>query len=549
MIPHYMRQDAEVPTPPQQENRGDRALWALTAAGGLAYAAQGLWYVSGGLLNGDEGWYLYGARLVYQGSLPYADFTFTQMPLVAYVYGLPQLAVGGIYCGRLTSVVLALAALGVAARAASRLAGPAAAACVTVLLASAPSAIYFSTLIKTYALAAFFLSAMLATLTGPRRREVADPLAAAAAFGLALTRTSGIPIALAVTVGCMWTAPNAIARMRTLAVAAAGTSALAFFVLADFDAARFNLSDIHQVWWYDAPISNRIHTILSRRIPAFFVDYAPYWMLMAAAGGVAALAASGRALIRREPGLVAMFAAMTFFVSTHLLPGQFGSVEYFVPVIPVWLGLCSSVLIFVVRSRHSPRAAAAIVGGCTVLVASITLAHPPVARYAVGTSHPGSVASMNEVARFVREHTRPEDEILALWNQAVSVAADRDTVPGISLGIFSYTARPQAEADALHLITRGKLQEMLEERRPAAVVFSTMDFDQLRKAGTLSRTRLDRAPLLRALDANYERRFTGPGHGLTEPERVYVFLRRGSPSRHTPGIRSGPAEDPADRSP
>ena len=53
----------------------------------------------------DEGFYLVASKLVYQGKVLYRDFHYTQMPLLPYVYGVPQLIFGNsLYVGRLTSV-------------------------------------------------------------------------------------------------------------------------------------------------------------------------------------------------------------------------------------------------------------------------------------------------------------------------------------------------------------------------------------------------------------------------------------------------------------
>ncbi|MDW8268066.1 MAG: hypothetical protein RMN24_02775 [Anaerolineae bacterium] len=36
-------------------------------------------------VNLDEGWYLWAARLVYEGQIPYRDFAYPQAPLLPYV--------------------------------------------------------------------------------------------------------------------------------------------------------------------------------------------------------------------------------------------------------------------------------------------------------------------------------------------------------------------------------------------------------------------------------------------------------------------------------
>src|SRR5437773_1240856 len=99
------------------------------------YAIASLRLVLLGNVNHDEGYYLYAAKLAWQGQVPYRDFAFFQAPLLLYVYGLPQALVGGsLYAGRLTSFVLGAATLVLVGALARRLAGKLAALIATALL-------------------------------------------------------------------------------------------------------------------------------------------------------------------------------------------------------------------------------------------------------------------------------------------------------------------------------------------------------------------------------------------------------------------------------
>lgn len=53
-----------------------------------AFLVLGFAAVYMGGLNQDEGWYLYAANLVSEGLVPYADFAYTQGPVMPYVYAL-----------------------------------------------------------------------------------------------------------------------------------------------------------------------------------------------------------------------------------------------------------------------------------------------------------------------------------------------------------------------------------------------------------------------------------------------------------------------------
>ena len=87
-------------------------LWRIGAAGGVVlYVAISIAFIFLGRPNADEGWYLLASKMVLQGQLPYRDFAFTQMPLLPYIYGIPQILFSSsIVIGRVTSVILSLAA-------------------------------------------------------------------------------------------------------------------------------------------------------------------------------------------------------------------------------------------------------------------------------------------------------------------------------------------------------------------------------------------------------------------------------------------------------
>ncbi len=54
----------------------------------------GVWFALNRLVARDEGFYAYAAQLVSEGSVPYRDFFFPQMPLTAYLCGLGGLLFG-----------------------------------------------------------------------------------------------------------------------------------------------------------------------------------------------------------------------------------------------------------------------------------------------------------------------------------------------------------------------------------------------------------------------------------------------------------------------
>lgn len=129
-----------------------------------------------GNLNQDEGWYLYAAKQVAQGSVLYRDFMFTQGPVLPCLYGVLYSVVEkfGVAGGRLITACFGLAAAGCAAWLAARAASRqwrAASFCAFVLVGLNVYQSYFTTIVKTYSVCAFFLTAGFVALSyaGGRR--------------------------------------------------------------------------------------------------------------------------------------------------------------------------------------------------------------------------------------------------------------------------------------------------------------------------------------------------------------------------------------------
>jgi len=97
-------------------------LWLAAAAVCAVLYAANLYL---GEVNQDEGWYLYAARQVAEGRLPYVDFATTQGPVMPFVYAWAQGLVDrwGVAGGRLFTVVLGVLTAGCTAWLACRVSG------------------------------------------------------------------------------------------------------------------------------------------------------------------------------------------------------------------------------------------------------------------------------------------------------------------------------------------------------------------------------------------------------------------------------------------
>lgn len=153
-----------------------------------------------GDLNQDEGWYLYGARLVAEGQTPYVDFATTQGPVMPYVYAVahPLVEAYGVMGGRLFTVLLAMICIAFTVGLAMRLAGGlgrseavAAGVMTLCLLGLNGFQAYYFSVVKTYALAGALLAAGFWVLTAlPRFPRGAPVLSGVLIMLAAGTRAS-----------------------------------------------------------------------------------------------------------------------------------------------------------------------------------------------------------------------------------------------------------------------------------------------------------------------------------------------------------------------
>ena len=135
---------------------------ALAAAACAVLCAAAVWM---GGLNQDEGWYLYAAKLVAEGKIPYRDFFYTQAPAMPFAYAAFAWAwaPGGLLSARAFTLVVGLCGVAFACGIARRLSAPGrrdvAALTTFFLLAVNLYHLYYLAIPKTYALASLFVLA------------------------------------------------------------------------------------------------------------------------------------------------------------------------------------------------------------------------------------------------------------------------------------------------------------------------------------------------------------------------------------------------------
>ena len=162
-----------------------------------------------GELNQDEGWYLYAARQMTEGHLPYRDFAFTQAPMVPLVYSwvYPWVGKFGLLGGRAVTwgfgTLGMLFAVWLAMRTGPRKAQRLTGGLCFILIATNVYQSYFTTVVKTYSLSSLFLCAGLLALAfvGPRRGFRASVLSG---FLLACATATRISLGASLALGGLY---------------------------------------------------------------------------------------------------------------------------------------------------------------------------------------------------------------------------------------------------------------------------------------------------------------------------------------------------------
>lgn len=188
----------------------ERIRWRLLfcVAGGLSFLLYAMNLVFGNL-NQDEGWYLYAAGEVARGAVLYRDVMFTQGPVFPLIYRFfhPVVDAAGLAGGRVVTALLGMASVGCAVWLAGRLVvrEQRAAACSAALILIGVNVTWslFTTVVKTYALTAFFLTAGFALLTYARGRHAAGFSFSAGAL-LALAALTRLSAGLALPLAGIW---------------------------------------------------------------------------------------------------------------------------------------------------------------------------------------------------------------------------------------------------------------------------------------------------------------------------------------------------------
>ncbi len=458
-------------------------LWAMALAMAAGMAAFNLVY---GDLNQDEGWYLYAARLVADGHMPYRDFAFTQGPMLPLVYGAlsPLWSGFGVAGGRVLTVLLGLlTALGgavLAARLAPTPAGKRVAAFAAFcLIALNMYQSYFSAVVKTYSLCGLFLVLgflALSRASGPRG-AVAAVFAAVCLAAAAATRLSAV-LTLPLALAFLWLARRGSAGRAWIWFMGGGllAGALVFlpFYLSAPDGFRFGLFEYHTGRSAGGVLKGLVLKVgfCSRVAQAYF----PALVLWAGALLAARLLRTGadaEALVPVRPALWGSVLAMTL---VHVVT-PFPYDDYQVPVYPLF---AAAVAAYAVRLAGSAGSLDWMRGLVFAGTAVFVLASPLNQEWFVQgrdriwwrMKDQPPLIKLRATAAEVRR-LAPEGGELLTQDTYLAVEAGMTVPRGLELGPFSYfPAYTDEQARARRVVNEGMMRELLSHSPAPVAAFS-----------------------------------------------------------------------------
>jgi hypothetical protein len=495
----------------------------------VAFAAVTFTYVLWGVHTSDEGWYLYAARLVFRGELPYRDFAYTQGPMLPYLYGLPMAVFGpSLLVGRIVTGVWWVATAWLGCRTARRYGGDASGALCALMFLTFAGGTWSFVMTKTYGAIALLMVATAAVLASRLRPGIRYPLAAGLASLIPLVRTSGIAFAAVIVAFCLWQARGALVRAVVVLAAAAPLAVLAGFVALDPTSAKFNLYGYHQTTVAGVGLRDRLQDAMQQRVPSMVTFLALH--LVAAVAVVAAVAISPvlRRWTRERIELCAVTAGLVAFALVHLWAGEWHA-DYALPIVPPLLVLLAAFLGASVPERLAPPTREvspfrALSLGIVIAIVVLVPAHDGWLP-GLDLDHGTVVGQVGALGAFVRDHTAPSDRIFAMEGTSALVDADRLDLPDMSMAEFSYYDAPETETRRYHYVNAAQILRAIETARPDAVVITGEDVALLNKAGTLSLRSGDDEPFKTALVRSYRLAYIQPRFGLAS-RPAFVWLRR-----------------------
>lgn len=438
-----------------------------------------------GNLNQDEGWYLYAAKSVAAGKVPYRDFAYTQAPVLPFVYASLYSIVekNGVAGGRLITTGFGLLAALLAAGLAGRSAGKhklATAIAAFLFIACNTYQSYFTTIVKTYGLCSFLLMAGLFLLTCRKNHLLGGTACCLSGALLALAAGTRISAGIVLPIVGIWL----ILQSRDKGIRREDYASLGQFIGHKFSWVCFGIGGglmllllfLPGFLNYPEQISFGLFGYHAGRDPGGLKD-----LLMLKVGFIsrfvqayflfAILTLSVVFLRGRQPRQSGNLAPLLWscgiaITAVHFL-APFPYDDYQAIAFPFLAAALALSLMQGIDHRRIPLALVFL------LFASVAGAFSsPINQewFVRGRDRiwwqfkeKSDLKTLRDAATFIRENS-PEGSTLLTQDTYLAIEANRNVPSGMEMGPFSYYPdMPREQAEKLHLLNKEMLLETLEK--------------------------------------------------------------------------------------
>ncbi len=548
-------------TPNRTEEHAARAwrwghliLLVAVAASWLVLSGLNLWM---GELNQDEGWYLYAARQITEGRLPYRDFAFTQPPLLPLVYSAvyPWIGNFGLLGGRVLTWIFGamglLTTIWLALRTGPRAAQRLTAGACFILVAINLYQSYFTTVVKTYALAGMFLSAGLLALSFVGRRS-GFRAATAAGFLLACAAATRISLGAALALGGLYllAVRRRVKSWAWLDFALGGglglTLALLPFAALGGEGFRFGIVEYHSLRESGPWLTQAAYKIgcLSRLAQAYFPAAMMGLFLLAMAmrhvgrrgrpAEGAAPAVPDAAPDGMPPGFTPFLWVVAIGLGLVHLAAPFPYDDYQAPVYPIFCAALTATGARWWRRVEARRFSAGSERGRAArrlsiltilwLMCGLHAFSSPLAQgwFVAGRDRiwwrlreQSPVAQLQDMGKWVRDLTRAEGGTALLTQDTyLAVEAGLAVPRGLEMGPFSYYPDwTRARAERVGVLNRDMMLELLTTTTNAPIAAFSGYSLSIRSPEVEEVSREDRLAFEEAIGARFDPVESVPGFG------------------------------------
>ncbi len=485
----------------------------LLVIGAAAIALGNLFY---GPLNQDEGWYLYAAKLLRQGLLPYRDYFFTQGPVMPFVYGTaaPLWEPFGVLGGRVLTLVLGFAA----AAFASLLAGRSWVVRLTVfaLLACNVYHSYFTVIPKTYALAALLLAAAFYCLTRLKQHS-----AWAIPCGLLLAIAAGtrLSLGIALPITGLWLLCNNKHYPKAwlyFGIAGALGLLMLLCVIMKLDYANFCFAQQFHGQRADGGLFFAIGSLVRiLRGHLALVLLACFWYAAIRCSNGTAEKQPLRQIFSTLPALLLCVWAGVFLLQ---LCAPYPYDDYQTPVMPLLVTALVGLLY-----REDAYACSRLGLWPVLLVCGLTAAASPLVqdwavirqdRFWVVKKSETDLQVLRKTAKFIKPLLGDTNTLLTM-DTYLAVEAHCNVPRGMEMGPFCYFPEIEADAAKRHHILNRELALDIIAKSPAPVVAASDYFFAL-EAPAMTPTEIDGwrwRQIMKAITARYSEYAVVPNFG------------------------------------